>query len=101
MLSLCLKETFMMIQNEILKSPSMGLSSTNPFPNRGLARLISMVTRFQKKSIETQRNAQKTALELNQKIHRYRSKMFDSIRMENSLKNLLLLLEKQSNTSTL
>lgn len=101
MLSLCIKETFMMIQNEILKSPSMGLSSTNPFLKGGLARLISMVTYVQKKSIETQRNAQKMALELNQKILRYRSKMFDSVRMENSLKNLLLLLQKQSHTSTL
>ena len=91
----------MMIQNEIFNSPSMGTSSTNPFLKGGLARLISMVSQFQKKSIETQRNAQKTALELNQKILRYRSKMFDSIRVENSLKNLLLLLEKQSNTSTL
>lgn len=79
----------------------MGTSSTNPFLKGGLARLISMVSQFQKKSIETQRNAQKTALELNQKILRYRSKMFDSIRVENSFKKLLLLLEKQSNTSTL
>jgi hypothetical protein len=91
----------MMIQNEILKSPSMGLSSTNPFLKGGLARLISMVTHVQKKSIESQRNTQKKVVELNKKIIRYRNKLFDSIRMENYLKNFLLLLQKQSQPATM
>lgn len=90
----------MMIQNEILKSPSMGLSSTNPFLKGGLARLVSMVTHVQKKSIESQRNTQKKVVELNKKIIRYRNKLFDSIRMENYLKNFLLLLQKQSQPAT-
>lgn len=86
-----------MIQNGMIKSVCLNSQPNCPVLKEGFSRLISAVTHIQKKSIETQRDIQKKVLELNQKLLRYRHKMFDRLRMENFVENMQNLFQKQSN----